>query len=132
MIGVIIAAILMTLFVKKFALDKDEFGLSALDRLLGIESPEPIRQDYSIQQAYLICQQEIRTRMGRDAKSIRYDSRSSRFDQSKNRFTVFFNVDISNGKGGIIESWAYCHISASSGAIEEYRLKGEKGFFKLF
>ena len=123
-LGVVISAVILTILAKQFVFKTDDSGNSEMDKALGTDLQAP-KQEYSMQQAYQTCKSELESRLGDTLKSMRYDTRSSRFNQGQNHFTVFYNLDIRLRSGKTVDSWAYCHVSSVTGAIKEYRVKGE-------
>lgn len=129
-LGVILGAVLLTLFVKVYAMDKDEAGLSQLDYLFGAVSEIVPITNYSVQQAHVICSIAIRKKMGSQLQTMNYDSRSSRYNQRKQMFKVFYDMTYVDDKNITKDSWAYCDVSSRTGKLDEIRVKSEgRGLF---
>ncbi len=129
-LGVILTAVIITFLVKTLVIETDEDGLSRLDRILGVKPVDNSKVDYSMQQAYSICLKKLKEDVAERIHDIRFDRRSSRYDRDSNWFTVFFDIEMKS-RGKIVDSWIYCHVSASTGMIEEYRVKGEGNLFNF-
>lgn len=122
-LGVILGAVLLTMFIQNYALDKDEAGLSKLDYFFGAQSTIVPVTNYSVQQAHLVCSREIKRKLGASLQTMTYDSRSSRFVSRKKMFKVFYDLTFENEKGKSERSWAYCDVSSTTGKLLEIRLK---------
>jgi len=122
-LGVILGAVLLTMFIKTYALEKDEAGLSKLDYFFGAQSELKPVTNYSVQQAHLVCTIEIKRKLGSSLQTLTYDSRSSRYVTRKKLYKVFYDLTFDSGKGISEKSWAYCDVSAATGKLLEVRLK---------
>lgn len=123
--GVVVAAIIVTFLIKTYVIEKDPDGLSRLDKLLGVEPGKPAPREFSMQQAYSVCKGRVESTVSGKIQMLKFDKRSSRYSEAKNRFTVFLDIEIKTKANKVLESWSYCHIAANTGKITEFRLKGE-------
>ncbi len=80
-------------------------------------------QNVTLTDAQLACQEKARDRFGKRLRTITYDSHSSRYDKSMNRYKMFFNLDIYPKKrenNQTVNYYVNCFVHGSRGSVTHF------------
>ena len=79
--------------------------------------------------AYLDCENRLKSQLGTKLKSYGADNLSTRYNQKKERFLIFFRAQVKEvGSAGMVDNYITCEVS-KSGRIQSFfvALENETG-----
>lgn len=133
--GVIIIAVVLTLFFRSIAATQSTGQGNFVTNLLGlVPPPEVVPNELPMQEAYAACRARVVSETGSNLMSTRFDNRSSRYNASNREYIIFLNVYMrpADRGGDTMELWSRCNVSAVTAEITEFRLNSDAGFFGVF
>lgn len=81
-------------------------------------------QNVTFTDALLKCRSFNEKRYGNKLKRLTFDSHSSRWEQQRGLYKIFFKADMVSNKAAttFAEYWAMCEISGRNGSVRDYDL----------